>query len=518
MFSFLIVLLIDEADQVYASASDDPRCSVQASEDNGSDEAIGHVQSKLLNLLHKPLQILVGAPTAPRRDRGFGGELLGARPRAAPLLPDRIGQHGRELAGVGRDADPARARAQRHARILHEQPRVHELVGRHGPRQHGHPGGHRLQHRVPPAVRHEPPHRRVPQRRHLRRPPAHHHPALRRRRRPRLEPFRDNAVAAHDPHERDGAPFQRLCQCGCHGRRQHRLATEAHVQDRTFREGVQPRAEIAGCNGRFPAAIAGGVRVRRHRAHRPHALEPHVLQRRVQVPPLECPERVRHESPALQIPETVLLQRLANLLFYEAFNVDLVQHGDLSPLKRRLAGDRRERNLKPIVAPHGSLDQAAEERVRHGGAEHAGGREYDPRDTDLGGERLRPPAEEVGYDGDDGVRRLRPGPREDGLVERGERVDEHGDVDGRAIPGVLEAGGEGRVGGEGEDEPVDGVGVRGEERGELGRVGGRGDDGEAESSRREEGGEVVERKRVALRREGDKEDVRRGGRRRHCCG
>lgn len=124
--------------------------------------------------------------------------------------------------------------------------------------------------------------------------------------------------------------------------------------------------------------------------------------------------------------------------------------------------------------------------MRHGGAEHAGGREDDPRDADLGGERLRPPAEEVGYDGDDGVRGLRPGPREDGAVERGERVDEHGDVDGRAVHRVLEAGGEGRVGGEGEDERADGVGVRGEERGELGGVARRGDDGEAEPPRREE--------------------------------
>ena len=58
------------------------------------------------------------------------------------------------------------------------------------------------------------------------------------------------------------------------------------------------------------------------------------------------------------------------------------------------------------------------------------------------------------------------------------------------------------------------VGVRGEERGEELEVCRGRDHGEAEAARRQEGSEVEERQRVALRGEGDDKHVRRrlGGR------
>ena len=142
------------------------------------------------------------------------------------------------------------------------------------------------------------------------------------------------------------------------------------------------------------------------------------------------------------------------------------------------------------------------------GAEGAGRREYDPRGADLAGQRLSPSAEEVGHDGDDGIG-LRPGPREDGLAQLGESVDEGGELPRAAALGVLEARGQGRVGGEREGDGADGGGVRGEERGEELEVCWGGDDGETEAACGEEGDEVEERQRVALRWEGDDEQVRR---------
>lgn len=105
---------------------------------------------------------------------------------------------------------------------------------------------------------------------------------------------------------------------------------------------------------------------------------------------------------------------------------------------------------------------------------------------------------------------MRLGPREDGVVEGGERVDEDGGVDGRAVLEALEARGERRVGGEGEREGSDHVGVSGEERREQVGIGGRGDDGEADPARGEQGSQVEERHRVALRGEGHNEDARLG--------
>ena len=66
------------------------------------------------------------------------------------------------------------------------------------------------------------------------------------------------------------------------------------------------------------------------------------------------------------------------------------------------------------------------------------------------------------------------------------------------------------MGRERDGERADGGWLRGEERGEEREVGGRGDDGEAEAARGEEGGQVEERQRVALRGEGDDEHVRPG--------
>uniref|UniRef100_A0A804M9B6 Uncharacterized protein n=1 Tax=Zea mays TaxID=4577 RepID=A0A804M9B6_MAIZE len=348
----------------------------------------------------------------------------------------------------------------------------------------------------------------MPQQRHLRRPPAHHRAAPRRRG-ARLEPVRDHGVA-HGPHERHGAALKRLGQRRRHGGAQHGLAPEAHVYNRTFRERVQPRAEIGELDGCLPAAGNRGVRLRSHGAHCPGALEAQVLERLLQVPPLQRSERVEHEPPAVvQVPHEVLPHRRADLLVQSACHVVPVHHQELSPLVRRLAGNRRERDAELVVAIalRGAPHQAAEGRVRDGGAEDAGRREHDPSGAYLAGQRLSPSAEEVGDHGDDGIG-LRFNPREDGPTQLGQGVDEGGELHRAATLGILEPRGQGWVGGEREGSGADGGGVCGEERGEKLKVCRGRDHGEAEAARRQEGDEVDERQRVALRGEGDDKHVR----------
>ncbi|BAH93446.1 Os06g0282925 [Oryza sativa Japonica Group] len=147
---------------------------------------------------------------------------------------------------------------------------------------------------------------------------------------------------------------------------------------------------------------------------------------------------------------------------------------------------------------------------------HAGWREHDVLQTKLGRERLHPPAEEVGQHRDDAVGRVRPvaRPRPERAAQPRERDDKLGEELRRGPLGVLDTGGDSRVGRERQGEREGAAAAAARVLGEVGREerrrGRRHDDGAAEAAvGREAADDVDERDGVALRRVRDDEDVHR---------
>jgi hypothetical protein len=449
--------------------------------------------------LHKLLQVPVRAPALRHRRRRHAPELARALPHGPPLIPDGLCDRGRHRPGVGHGVGALR-HGHGHAG-LREQPRVRELVGAHGPRQHGHPGGGRLQHGVPAAVREEPAHGAVAQHLHLRRPAADHQPP---RRRARLEPLRHRGARPRRPHERRRAPRQRVRHGRRLRRRQRRLRPEADVHDGAVRERVQPRGHPRRRHRGLPAAVARRAGVRQ-RAHREHPLGRQVGERPRHAVRLQRRERVGDEAVAAQVPEEELPDRLGHLV---PRRVLPEQAREVAPREGRRAGDLRERDRLVVEVPR---RRAAPERVRHGEVERGGGGEGDVRHAQVPGQRLRPAREEVGDDGRHAasVPALRVAPGEQRRPERRERGHEGAEEVAREVLGVLAAPRREQLRGRREGQREHGRGRAGaEQRRQQRGVAGRDGDGDREASRGEQRGQVEEREHVSLRRVRHKKHVR----------
>lgn len=99
-------------------------------------------------------------------------------------------------------------------------------------------------------------------------------------------------------------------------------------------------------------------------------------------------------------------------------------------------------------------------------------------------------------------------PLDDGFLEGAEGADDiGGEGGGREVLDVFDAGWDGGVGGEGEDQRVDGVGRSGKQGLDEGEVFGGDEDGDGEATCRKVAGEVEEWDEVPLGRVGKYKDV-----------
>lgn len=212
---------------------------------------------------------------------------------------------------------------------------------------------------------------------------------------------------------------------------------------------------------------------------------------------LQLGERVDDESPAGPVGVEAVLDEFR---IWVSLDVGAVDGGELPPGVFRGIRNFGEREDLVLVVGVVSFEEAVPERVDDGEGQGAGGGEDEPLNAELGSEAVGPAQEHVGDDGDGRVG-VGGEPTEERVVELAQGA-HHGEegVDGEVLD-VLEAGGEGGVGGEREDEGLDGiirVVVGGEERLEKRAVFGGDENGDGEAAVGELVGEVEERDHVTL--------------------
>ncbi|KAK2969703.1 hypothetical protein RJ640_004209 [Escallonia rubra] len=170
---------------------------------------------------------------------------------------------------------------------------------------------------------------------------------------------------------------------------------------------------------------------------------------------------------------------------------------ELPPRVNRGTGDVRKRNeviLLIWVVPFG---HGPPEGINDGQSHGAGRRENEPADAEPAGQVLGPAEEHVG---NYGLRRrwVALEPMENGVLELAEDAHHRPESVRRKVLDVLHAGGEGRVGGERQDEGGDG---------REGDVSGGDEDGYGEAACSELVGKVQEGYHVALCRVREDQDV-----------